>query len=170
MALWTGAGINPEHILEYIIRPVLDVLDPPIPTTPYAMILLLGTAWIESRCGQNLHQEPGPAASMYQVEPATYASIIKRLDAPKHAQLRVGIESFTGISLPEEMQMHGNLYYATAIARTLYWLEPSPLPKTLDGMYLYYLKVWKPGKKQPRSVFVNGVLPYLQQFPEITEI
>ena len=153
MALYAGPGINPAHLLEYVIEPVLTAL--PIHSPLQTGALLLGTAWIESRCGQNLHQEPGPAASLYQIEPVTYKAIYQRLNTQRHSMLMVAVDALACQSLPDETQVHGNLYYATAIARCLYYFDPNPIPASLSDLYEYYLRVWRPGRPQPTSVFLS---------------
>lgn len=157
MPLWTGTGINPTHLLEDVIYPTLDVLDPAIPNTKHAALLLLGTAYIESRLA-NLRQEPtGPARSLWQIEGSTFAGIQKKLQETRYSMIRVSVESLLGVSLPEEVQLVGNLHYSCAVARCLYWFEPSALPTDPRDMYSYYRKVWKPGKPQSEAVFLEGL-------------
>ncbi len=153
--LYHGPGINPSHLLEYVIVPTLQAL--PIPYSPQAAALLLGTAWIESRCGQNLHQEPGPAMSLFQIEPKTFGAVLDLLWEPRHQKLLAATEAWQFPGLSRKSQLHGNLYYATAIARCLYFFSPLRIPTNIDDMYEMYRAVWKPGKIQPLQVWQEGI-------------
>ena len=64
--------IDPIHLKEYIIIPVLSKLDM---YSESAANLLLGTAAIESDMGQFLRQINGPALGIYQMEPSTHLDI-----------------------------------------------------------------------------------------------
>lgn len=154
--LYSGKGINPDHLVSYVIRPVLQHFDPIVPYSTRAEKLLLATAWIESHCGQNLKQEPGPARGMWQMEPAT-ADLV-------HHQLTEKQDYLLGrlrlIRFPAGVNEIANLHYSCGLARFLYWFEPSAIPDEA-GMYDYYLKVWRPGKPRPRSVFNRGLSLYV---------
>ena len=62
--------IQPEHLVKYVIEPVLKTLDL---YSEDAVNLVLGTACVESECGRWLHQlGTGPALGIYQMEPDTH--------------------------------------------------------------------------------------------------
>jgi len=126
--------MNVQQLRTYIIKPVLEELDPCIPYSESAVRLLLGTAAVESDCGKYLKQIQGPASSIYQIEPAThndtYKNFLNYRPLLKERVLTLKIPNATIDSII------GNLYYSTAIARIKYYRSPRKLPDVddLEGM------------------------------------
>ena len=131
--------INPWQFRLLVIRPVLQYLGM---WSLAAERLLLGTALAESWLMQ-IKQRPGPALSFYQIEPETHADIWKHylafrpLRAAKVASLASGW-------VPRHKQLAGNMNYATAIARLVYWRDKRPLPgpEDAEGMAKYHKRVY----------------------------
>ena len=118
--------IDVIQLKEYIIKPVLEHLEPSIPYSESAVQLLLGTCAMESDMGAFLKQIHGPALSIYQIEPFTHDDIFKNfLDF--RPLLKGKVESFS-IGRKKHSQLIGNLYYATAIARVKYYRSPRKIP------------------------------------------
>lgn len=130
--------IHPQHLLRYVIRPVLKDLG--LWSEP-AEKLLLGTACQESDCGRYLHQlGGGPAVGIFQMEPATFNDLYSNFLDNRPALLkkvqRWQLDFGASINGPEEMI--GNLYYATAMCRVHYLRVPSKIPDYLGGQAQYW--------------------------------
>lgn len=106
--------------------------------SPAAVILLLGTAMVESDF-KYIHQiGGGPAIGLYQMEPATHDDIwINYIKYHPHLHddvMMIGRESW---------EMHGNLYYATLMCRLHYRRFSEPLPLiTEHDMARYHKKYY----------------------------
>ncbi len=115
-----------------------------------AVRLLLMTAGHEStmRGETRLHQVNGPAVGIYQMEPATADDLLGWVNVqPNELDERLRELLCWGpiVNQPLDInQMHGNLYYATAMARLLYWRRPEPLPDKDDipGLASYAKQWW----------------------------
>lgn len=120
--------INSHHLRVCVVRPVLKHLDL---WSPVAENLLLGTAAQESLMGTYLDQRDpdvvGPAVGIYQMETATYADLWDQFVWPKFFP-QVQAFLMPGTSLDQFVEMQGNLYYATAMARLKYYSVKEPLP------------------------------------------
>ena len=126
--------IDPRHLLEHVIRPVLKDLD--LWSVP-AERLVLGTACQESACGMWLVQLRGPAKGIFQMEPATHDDLWGNfLTYKPELAGKVSQWAINKAHLPEEMV--GNLYYATAMCRIHYLRVPEPIPNDLHGQAQYY--------------------------------
>lgn len=135
--------INPEHLREKIIRPVLRYLNDYIPYSLAAENLLMGTCAVESNLGEYLVQLNGaPAVGIYQMEPDTLDDIWDNyIDYREElSDLITGLDTRSGFSLSDELTF--NLFYATALARVHYYRVAHPLPNENDipGMAAYWKK------------------------------
>lgn len=130
--------IDPRHLLEHVIRPVLRDLGL---WSVAAERLVLGTACQESACGRYLVQIGGPAKGIFQMEPATHDDIwgnflVYRDDLQvKILKWRTDSEVISSVN-----EMIGNLYYATAMCRVHYLRVPEPIPDDLHGQAQYWKK------------------------------
>lgn len=128
---------------DYVVRPVLDFLDPADPgqAGPVAERLILGTVAVESD-GRWLEQPgPGPARSLLQIEPATHADVIDRWLIPRKPGLYGRIMAIKGEWPPDRHDhLYVNIAYAVAIARQIYRRRPEALPAAgdLDGLAAYW--------------------------------
>lgn len=123
--------IDPEQLLRFIIRPVLQSLGL---HSVAAERLVLGTACQESECGRWVKQIGGPALGIYQMEPDTWLDHLKWLDS--HPELKSKCQSWSaGHGF---FDLIGNLHYATAMCRIHYWRVPTALPTDLPGQAAYW--------------------------------
>ena len=158
-------SIDFKQLREYVVRPVLEHLDPEIPYSLRAENLILGTIAQESH-GEYLHQlGRGPALGIIQMEPATHDDIWENF-------LRYNdslSERVSALELPEWLGAHGapeligNLYYATAMCRVHYWRKPGALPATVEGMANYYKKWYNSfkGAATPKE-FIENYRKYVE--------
>jgi hypothetical protein len=132
-------SFHPNHLRNEIIIPTLELLEPVgIGNVNAAAQLLLGTCAAESLLGQWRHQMGGgPALSIYQIEPNTERDVWENfLDYnPKIAE-RVRYLMYGG---GNELQY--NDFYATAIARLVYFRDPFKLPE--HGNIVHQAQTWK---------------------------
>jgi hypothetical protein len=127
--------INPSDFRQFVISPALAQLAPAgIAVTKTAADLLMATAANETDLGTWLNQDPGPALGVFQIEPASLASLMAGLSGPELAALN-------GIMTPQPIadQLDTNLVLAAAICRLFYWKVLAPLPTdTVSGLWSYY--------------------------------
>lgn len=118
-------GLSARHFRFTIVQPVLARLG--LPGEATAMRLLLGTAAVESGLRHLAQLGSGPALGLYQIEPATHEDLW--VNFLGHRQdLSERVRAFAHAGTPRAMQLAGNLDYATAIARLVYFRRPEPLP------------------------------------------
>ena len=122
--------LNPQHVLELVIRPTLEFLDL---ASPSAERLLLGTAITESRLRHLRQFGGGPALGLYQIEPATHRDLFENfLDYPRRHALRDRLQGLAAPSESLDRRLIANLSYATAAARLIYFRRPEALPDAGD--------------------------------------
>lgn len=133
-----------DQLIQYVIRPTLNYLGM---YSEAAENLLIGTAMHESLGLERLHQIKGPAIGLFQMEPSThydlwehYISYSEKLSglAKELAGFR-----YSGTRVDPD-EMHGNLYYACAMARFQYYRHSEPLPdaEDIEGLGRYYKKYY----------------------------
>jgi len=131
--------IKPDHLREYIVKPVLSALsefDVRLGTEA-SVELLMGTAAQESSLGYHLNQlGGGPGAGIYSIEEGTEQDVWRYLRRKKNKGLRDIVKSFSSQTGPEALR--GNFYYSTAIARIKYWMIPDALPQEMHLQALYW--------------------------------
>jgi hypothetical protein len=135
-------GIHSGQLREYIIRPTLKKISL---WSKEAEELLLGTAAVESRLGYWIDQTvvgPGPAYGIFQMERPTHDDVVNNFLAVKMPQLSTTILKITGTPAHSHTWLHGNLYYATAMARIMYLRFKDPIPDTLHGQAEYWKQHW----------------------------
>jgi hypothetical protein len=127
--------INAADFRACIINPALAALVPAgIPVSQVAADLLMATAAMETDLGTWLTQVGGPALGVFQIDPASLASLVAGLTPAEHAAL-AQIKTLQ----PWAEQIDTNLLLAAAICRIFYWRVPAPLPPdTLAGLWGYY--------------------------------
>lgn len=132
--------IDPVHLLNYVIRPVLKDLGL---HSVSAEKLLLGTACQESQCGRWLRQiGEGPAVSIYQIEPRSHDDVwINFLANRPELTERVRLTMITP-SKPQAWEMVGNIFYATAMCRIFYLRVPEPIPESLPEQATYWKRYY----------------------------
>jgi hypothetical protein len=136
--IFSTNGLNISEVKELIIVPTLKMF--PIKwNTAAAINLLAGTMLVESH-GVYIEQVGGgPAIGICQMEPATHDDCYNTfLNYTPNADLLRAVQSFIMPSnvLSRLDQMHGNLYYAFAMARVKYIRVPMDLPAAEDALGL----------------------------------
>ena len=137
-----------EQFHKYVVRPTLEVIGL---QSLEAERLLIGTALVESRL-HYIQQVKGPAAGLYQMEPATHDDIWKNFLAYKPAlSQRVDKLLFSGMDKVEQLRV--NMAYATAMCRVHYFRSKDPLPRTPEEMALYHKRYYNTvlGKTDPKE-------------------
>src|SRR5574340_1658163 len=132
--------ISAAHLRNHVIVPVLEHLDM---DSLAAQNLLLGTAAVESEMGTYLVQIRGPAMGIYQMEGPTHDDLWDGY-IKQRPLLRAKLADLMISRTPAHLQLAGNLYYATAMARLLYRRSPVPLPKPddIEGLGRMWKAVW----------------------------
>lgn len=130
-------GIDAGHLRLGVIRPTLKLMGH---WSPEAEELLLGTAAQESHLGKYLYQLGGPAKGIYQMEPETHDDLMIN-----YLRYRPGLEKvITVLASPlngtTSVELIGNLFYATAMARVHYLRKPDPIPRSLGEQAAYWKK------------------------------
>jgi len=133
--------ISPSDLRTLVIKPVLESLG------LYSLAaenLLVGTAAHESGL-VHLAQITGPALGIYQTEPATHADLwdsFLRYRTPLGAKvwLWASRRDPGGVQYPLHSELVGNLFYATAVARLIYFRARPALPDADDiaGLARYW--------------------------------
>jgi hypothetical protein len=142
--------IDPRHLRDYVIIPVLQYCNL---YSDAAVALLLGTAAIESNCGQYLRQfNRGPGRGIYQIEPETHDSLWKDYLVFRSDDLITKIRSLICPAFTELDQLEWNLGYSTALARVRYLPARPPLPAATDlaGQAQYWKDYYQRGGARGR--------------------
>jgi len=131
----SGPGLDVEQFRTIVVRPTLRFLDPEIPYSEAAELLMVGTAMQESRLRflDQLTPGPGPAYGLFQMEARTHADHIRWLDRPENAGLRAKVEMLLGDKPDRLLQLRTNLAYACAMSRVHYWRVREGLPEAADA-------------------------------------
>jgi hypothetical protein len=134
--------MRPQILHDYIIKPVLEHMGSKY-NTKAARQLLLATAAQESHCGFYAKQVKGPALGLYQMEKPTLNDLYENYLYFHPSQERI-VENFNIINISDKIELVGNNYYSTAIARMQYWRDSEPMPdfNDFDGMWTMYKRVW----------------------------
>lgn len=163
--------MNAGQFDKFILRPTLAALEPIIPYSESARRLLLGTAAHESGGFQWIDQVTngpdvdGPAYSVFQIERATHDDVWDSFLAFR-PELAAKVHRLKIAGLDAVKQMQGNLYYATAIARLVYYRDKMPLPAANDLVSLakYYKRVYNSTQgKATESDFMDAVDRHLAE-------
>lgn len=161
-----NAGINPKHLLEYVIKPTLSYLEK---DSASARILILCTSAVESRLGHYLKQKnDGPALGIYQTEPKTHLDIYKNyLRFNPDLTYKLKILSKYDNYLFRERELISNLEYATAIARIHYLRISEELPESgdINGMAVYWKNYYNTVKgKGTIEDFIHVYHKYIESY------
>lgn len=127
-------GLDVEQFRSRIVRPVLQDIGL---WSPASENLVLGTAMKETHL-RYLQQIRGPAVSLYQFEQYPYELHRRWLD--QHPELKARVDAFA-IGPPDYEELHGNLYYATAMCRIWYRAVPEALPPSDNALAM--TQYWK---------------------------
>lgn len=123
-------GIDSQQLIQYVITPTLKEMEL---YSPAAVVLLLGTATIESNCGQYIHQlRGGCALGIYQMEPRTHDDIWCNFLAYKKSRINLYAAQAAQCMI-EPNQLVWDLRYATMMTRFHYLRAPAALPDANDA-------------------------------------
>jgi len=136
----------------FIVRPVLEYLGPKFMGLA-AERLVVGTALAETH-GDGLDQitgpndeTMGPAFGLWQIEPGTEQDVWEnflRFEPVLDDQLKGFLSVWPGST----EQLVGNLNYAAAMCRLIYYRDKEPLPDAddLEGLAKYYKRIFNTDK------------------------
>ncbi len=152
---------------DYVIVPTLDQIGL---NQPGASFLLLGTALVESDLNWLRQQSDGPALGLWQMEPDTHNDLwVWLTQYTRDKSLSFVMERLLSMWPPGATQMVGNLNYACAMARCLYWRRPEPLPSPptdLDAHALYWKKHYNTFQPEQTHKYVQKQLDrFVALFP-----
>lgn len=145
--------MNAQQLHDYIIKPTLEHMDSlgGNYNTKEARFLLLGTAAIESNCGEFIKQINGPALGIWQMEPRTYDAIWQNCDAVKKSDFSSLITNLRYLRYIKYYydQLMLSPMYSCAMARLKYAMDTQALPKLTSDkdfintvFYKYYKRVY----------------------------
>lgn len=147
-------AIDPQNLRDLVIRPTLNSLEL---GGDAAEEIMLGTALQESGDGRRLIQAGGgPALGIWQMEPATYNDIWMNFLTARPVLMGV-VRSLRIPSIVAPLdQLEGNLYYACAMARLVYYRRPEPLPAAGDlaAQAAFYVQHYNAGGKATINEYI----------------
>lgn len=134
--------MNIRQLRDEIIIPTLAYVGADLPgfASVSAVELLLGTAATESGFEHFVQMKGGPAVGIYQTEPNTFLDL-KANFLNTRRDLAERVRSLIGSVPAEREQIIGNLFFATAIARLVYWRSSVKL--AAPGDVAGHARVWK---------------------------
>lgn len=151
-----------DHVIRRVLHHLVDA-DQRLGSR-VAKNLLLGTAIMESRL-KRLEQVGGPAMSMFQIEPPTFADVYERYLMDTRRDLMGPVNDFLMRAMTPADQLAGNQHFACAIARIKFWMSPEPLPAAdnIDALGAY----WKAHYNTPegKGTAVEWALLYRKHVP-----
>ena len=112
-----------------------------MPITDEVVNLLVGTACVESNCGEYIKQINGPACGIFQIEPNTAKDIQKNYIKYK-PDLKYLHDKFYLKSLTLEENLMYNLSYSILMCRLFYRRIKEPIPKTVSEQAAYWKKYY----------------------------
>ena len=130
-----------QDLKDFVVVPTLKDISEFIPFSESAVNLLLGTAAQESQFNylDQLGSGPGPAYGLFQMERTTHDSHKAWLkQKPKFYEF---VQTYQIMFLDDCTELHGNLYYATILARIHYWRVAASLPAASDVLRMAHY--WK---------------------------
>jgi hypothetical protein len=167
--------MNAHELRRWIIIPTLKIMGLYVDSTTKEAFesesqvrLLLGTVAQESSMGEHLRQlgfehYNGGAFGIYQIETATHNLVLEWLQNNKeniYEEVCAMRSDISTKSLSEHLIF--NLYYATAIARSLYLSinEPLPTADDVDGLASYYKRFYNRNGKATEQQFIDNFHKY----------
>src|SRR5687767_12554256 len=123
--------LDARQLRDLVVRPTLAELG--LPGGEVAERLVMGTAAQESGLRYLKQVGGGPALGLWQMEPATFADLWKRMPV----RVRLEVQELG----QDERDLVGNLPFACAMCRVHYYLRPFKMPATADTGLL--AAIWK---------------------------
>lgn len=132
-------GLDPTHVRDLIVRPVLALLALPSPAASER--LLMGTAAQESRFRYLKQLGDGPALGLWQMEPFTFHDLWSRYAL--HHTIGRELQAFVLPGPSPVSQLTWNLHLACAMARVHYYARPFRMPQEPDPPVEVLARIWK---------------------------
>lgn len=148
------------QLKDLVIQPALEKVEL---YSPEAVTLILGTACVESQCGEFLRQYPnGPALGIFQIEPATYEDLMKNyLDFRPELKAKVMALYCEGLDAGQNLTC--NLMFQAAVCRLIYLRVSEKIPNNLAGMANYWKKYYNTSKgKGTPEKFITAFRQYVK--------
>lgn len=154
-------SIDIKQFNNYIIVPVLNFLAKDNSTSlksESSRKLLLGTLAKESGSGTYLHQIRGVAAGAFQQENPSFNQLIQWYQINNKTLLERANKLIIVDAIDDFQELHGNLYWATAVCRLYYYHIRTPLPQSSDvyGLAQYWKKYYNRDGKGTVEEFVEN--------------
>lgn len=154
--------IHNEQLREYIIKPVLNMLQM---YSDDAVELLVFTCAVESDGGTYVKQIQGPALGIFQMEPKTYTDIWQNYIRSRSNLTQLMGLHFDAYRMPDPERMIYDLRFATAMARLHYRRSSLLLPnrKDVDAIWNYYKQIYNtPAGKADKGIAIKKYQAFLQ--------
>jgi len=114
--------------------------------SPQAAMLVLGTACVESQCGEYIRQlGNAPALGIFQIELATYKDLMQNYLAYRPG-LKAKLMALYCEGMTAAENLTCNLMFQAAVCRLLYYRMPQVIPSDLAGMAEYWKKYYNTNK------------------------
>ena len=154
-------GLSRAHLMELTIKPTLTGLGL---WTAHAGQIVLRTAVAESNLKWLKQVPAGPGRGLWQIEPFTARDVLGRY-LRRRDDLSKRVRATVYPLLPEPaivnlsndalgFALANNLALGAAICRLIYLWVPSPIPATLEGQAVYYVKYFNKGGKATPAKFI----------------
>lgn len=143
--------------MRQLVEQTLRMLEPEVPYSENALLLLLGTAAQESSYGKYRRQVGnGPALGIFQMEPATFTDIDRNY-LRYHPAIRQKILSVCGLKDLDAKDLVDNDRLAVCMARVHYLRSRGKIPSKAQDMALYWKKNYNTllGKGTPEEFMDN---------------
>jgi len=168
---------------ELVVRPALQLLasetDEPRLWSPAAETLVVGTGihesgglkylWQRQANGVRLvHEQAG--RGLFQIQPSTHEDLWRsylHFRVPLRAALTdLSTIRWLAIDGPVDTELIGNLPYAAAVCRLIYWRRPEPLPEAddIEGMARYWGQFYQT-ENDPEKIrdFISNYRRYVKE-------
>jgi hypothetical protein len=147
-----------SDVLLNVLVPAMELL-PDEMDTPQARVQMLATGGQESGFATRRQYGDGPARGLWQFEQGTPASkggiwgvyLFQSTAGILHDVCDALHIPFDAVSIYNNLETNDLL--AACVARIMLYTDPKPLPDVTDveGSWLTYLRIWKPGKPRPQD-------------------
>lgn len=109
---------------------------------------LLAIAGQESGWSHRTQQPVAYAHSFWQFERGGILGLMRDDETSKQVVVLCGMAGvpFQSTAIWNYMAKSEADNFSAAMSRLLLWTDPSPLPKTMDDGFDYYVRNWRPGK------------------------
>ena len=163
---------------ELVVRPALQFLakaaKKPRLWSPAAENLVVGTGIHESgglrylwqRKANGVRLAHGQAGrGLFQIQPGTYRDLWRTYLAFR-PELFDALNGLSSADQPMDMELIGNMSYAAAVCRLIYWRRPEPLPEAddIEGMARYWGQFYQT-ENDPEKIrdFISNYRRYVKE-------